>query len=412
MGERSLRAEAVAVTGIGIVSALGFGREQFWTALVEGRSGIAPIESLPPANGPPTVAAEVRGFVAREYITSSHLRRMDRFSRMIVAAARMALLDDARGVLDGVPLERVGVVVGSALGEIADSVTHLGKVFTKGAAAASPMVFPNLVLNAAASYAAMELGATGINLTAAQNEISGEQAIIVGCDAIRAGRADVVIAGGGDELAAIVVDVHRRIGALSGQHGGSEWSSPYDAQRNGVVLGEGAAMLVLESVARSRSRGATVYAEIAGDLIFSVPAPSYDWPPHATAAVQPLRRLIGDQPLDLICGGANSTRRLDACELDLHARLLGERATAAQLTSIKGAIGEFGAAGATTVAAACLALHEQVVPPLCHLRQPEPGSPLRFAGRQGAPFAMERALVCGLARGGAGAALLLRRATA
>ena len=205
---------------------------------------------------------------------------MDKLSRMVVAAARMAL-DDARVVLARVQPETVGVVIGSALGDISESAVQLERVFTKGPASASPMTFPNLVLNAPASYVAMEFGLTGVNLTVAQGETSGEQAIILGCDLVRAGRADVVLAGGGDELAAIVFEVYRRARALSSQRGGPEWSSPYDVGRNGIVLGEGAAILVLESPARARARGATILAEVEGYATFGVPAPPYDWPAEA-----------------------------------------------------------------------------------------------------------------------------------
>jgi len=405
--------DRVAVTGIGIVSPIGFGRQQFWTALCEGRSGIVPLERFRAPDDGPRLAAEVRGFAAREFITSVHLRRMDNVSRMLVAASRMAL-DDARIAAARVPPERIGIVAGSVLADISESVLHLQRVFTKGPAAASPMLFPNLVLNAPASYVSMELGITGVNLTVSQGEISGEQAIVVGCDLIRSGRADVVLAGAGDELDAIVFEVYRRARALSSQRGGDEWSSPYDRDRNGVILGEGAAMLVLEPSAAAHARGATVYAEVDECTIFSVPAPLYDWPATAPAARAPLRRLldgVGEhrRPVDLICGAANSSRRLDACEIELFAQLLGESARNVYLTSVKGAAGEFGSAGALNVAAACLALRQQRVPPLCHLRTPEPAAPFRFAAPSAAEASLQGALVCGIGRGGVVAALLLRR---
>ncbi|MGD0948361.1 MAG: beta-ketoacyl synthase N-terminal-like domain-containing protein [Candidatus Binatia bacterium] len=397
----------VAVTGIGVVSPIGLGRQQFWSALIEGRLGIAPIESFPVPEGGPTLGAEVRGFAAREFIASSHLRRMDKLSRMVVAAARMAL-DDARVVLGEIQPETVGVVIGSALGDLSESAVHLERVFTKGPASASPMLFPNLVLNAAASYVAMEFGLTGVNLTVAQGETSGEQAFILGCELVRTGRADLVLAGGGDEMAGIVFDVYRRARALSSQRGGPEWSSPYDAGRNGIVLGEGAAIVALESPARACARGATILAEVEGYAVFGVPSPPYDWPTEARAALAPLRRLLGADGVELVCGSGNSSRHLDACEIDLCGRLF-EPGSGACLTSIKGAVGEFGAAGALSAAATCLALHEQIVPPLCHLREPDAGPSLRFAASLGEAQPINRALLCGLARGGAGAALLFRK---
>ncbi|MGH7786158.1 MAG: beta-ketoacyl-[acyl-carrier-protein] synthase family protein [Candidatus Binatia bacterium] len=395
-----------AITGIGIVSPIGCGREAFWRALIDGQSGVALAEAPLTAAGLPTRAAAVREFTARDFITSSHLRRMDRFSRLVVAASRMAVTD-AQLPLDRLAAESIGVVVGSALGDISESMQHLERVFTRGPAAASPMMFPNLVLNAAASYVAMEHGWTGVNLTVAQAEVSGEQAILVGADLLRSGQAEVVLAGGGDEIGRAVAEVCRRTGILAAQQGGDEWSSPYDVARSGLVLGEGSAMLVLESYERARARGATVYALLDDAVAFAVPAPGYDWPQRAEAALAPLRRLCGPAGVELICGGANSTPRLDDCEVDLFNRLAAD---GAWVTSIKGAVGEFGGAGALTAAAACLALHTQTVPPLCSLRTPPQVGRLRFPARA-ERCAIERALASGLARGGAGVGLLIRRAT-
>jgi 3-oxoacyl-[acyl-carrier-protein] synthase II len=397
----------VAVTGIGVVSPIGIGRAAFWAALRAGRSGIAPIEGPTLPSGLPHIAAAVGEFAAKELIHSQHLRRMDRLSRMAVAASRLAL-DDAGVAPDAVPGERIGVVFGTALGDVEDSVAHLARIFTRGPAAASPMAFPNMVMNAPAGYISMEFGFTGVNFTVAQTEVSGEQAVALGSDVVRCGRADVVLAGGGDELSPVLLRAYHGARALAAQRGGREWSSPYDAARSGVVLGEGAAMLVLEPLAEARARGATVYATIDDARSFSVPAPRYDWPVDTGAAKAPLRELLAADRVDLICGSANSSLRLDRFELALFAQLLDGRAADVGLTSVKGAIGEFGAAGALTLAAACLALHEQVVPPLCNLHMPEPGTPFRLAVGRAVPARLDRVLACGFARGGAGVALSLR----
>jgi len=396
---------SVAVTGVGVVSPIGCGREQFWNALSAGRTGIAPREG---ATAIPHLAAEVRDFAPREFIASANLRRMGKLAKMMVAASRMAV-DDARLALQSLSSDALGVFMGSAIGEISDSSAYLEKMYARGPAAASPLLFPNLVLNGPTSYVSMEFGATGVNLTVAQNEVSGEEAILQGCHAIRAGRADVVLAGGGDELGALVLQTHALGRVLAGQRGGREWGSPYDRARGGIVLGEGAAVLVLESLSHARARGAATLALIEAETSFAVPAPAYDWPDSAPTALTPLRQLLGDGDVDLIVGAANSSRRLDACEIDLFARLLEGNGSSATITSIKGAVGEFGAAGALSVAAACLALREQKVPPLCALQESE-STALRFAERQGQGADLRRALVCGLARGGAAAALLLRRA--
>jgi len=399
---------SVAVTGIGVVSPIGVGRAAFWSALCAGRSGVVPIEGLSRESGLPRIAAPVGEFPAKALITSPQFRRMDRLSRMAVAASRLAL-DDAKLQGGDIAGERTGVVFGTSLGDLADSMAHLDRIFTRGPAAASPMVFPNLVLNAPAGYVAMELGCTGVNFTVAQHEVSGEHALALGCDIVRSGRAEVVLAGGGDELTPILVEAYHRGRALAAQRGGREWASPYDRERSGIVLGEGAAMMVLEPVAAAQARGGPIYAIVTAVRSYSVAAPRYTWPPRADAAAPALASLVGDDT-DIVFGGANSSRRLDACELRLFARLFGRRADAVAVTSVKGAIGECGAAGALTVAAACLALREQVVPPLCHLNAAETDAPFRFVAGQAAPGALRAVLVSGLARGGSGIAMRLEAA--
>ncbi len=399
---------SIAVTGIGVVSPLGVGQETFWTALCEGRSGVEPLSGMELPDGP-RFAAQVRGFEAREFITSTHLRRMDKLSRMIVAASRMAS-DDAGALGGAVSAERVAVVIGSAFGNVSESEIHLRRLFAKGPAFASPMIFPNLVHNAPASYVSMELGLRGVNFTVSQGEISGEQAILVGCDLLRAGRADAVLAGGGDELAAIVCEVYRRGGALAGRRGSREWASPYDTGRSGVVLGEGAAMLCLEPLPAALARGAAVYARIDAVEPLSIPAPRYDWPATAASAVERVQRLLagaGANRIDLICGSANSSRRLDACEIELFARVFGESASRIWLTSIKGAVGEFGAAGALSAAATCMALRQQMVPPLCHMRRPEPRQPFRLPAGTAVAAPLAAALLFGMGRGGNAAAMAI-----
>ncbi len=418
------RSSPVAVTGLGIVSPLGVGHQQFWTALSTGKSGVKPWSGA--STQVPHLAARIVDYSPGEFIRSAHLRRMDGLSRAIVSAGRLALAD-ARLDNDAVPPQRMGIVVGSALGNISESVQYLERLFTKGPALASPMMFPNLVLNAPASYAAMEIGCTGVNLTVSQGEISGEHAVALGCELIRAGRADVVLAGGGDELDEIVMSAYRHFRALSSQRGGREWCSPYDVNRNGVVLGEGAGVLVLESPTHARRRGARVYAEIEDHVSFGVPSAPYDWPrhtpdaaehlreflavsgPHAGRAAEPVRDVsVSDRRVDLVCGSANSSRHLDACELDVLGRAFGEAAATVALTSIKGAVGEFGAAGTLTAGAACLALRHGAVPPLCSLRTAPPDTAFQFVSGAAVPRRLRRVLIFSLARGGAAIALLLR----
>lgn len=403
----------VIVTGIGVVTPLGCERERFWARLCAGESGIAAGQ----APDGKRAAARLAEFAPRELLSSPHFRRMDVPSRMIAGAARLALADAGGNATDA-PAERLGIVVGSAFGDLNGTLDYLQRLFAKGPALVSPMQFPSLVLNAAASFTAMEIGCTGPNFTVAHGEVSGDYAISLGCDLIRSGRADVVLAGGGDELGRMVWSTYERLRGLSSQRGGPEWCSPYDADRNGVLMGEGAAMLVLESPQRARDREATAYAAIEDDISFGIPSSLYGWPVHADDAVDVLRDFLsaalpdaaGDRrfPIDAVFGAANSSRRLDRLEVSILSRLFGEAAGLVSLTSIKGATGEFSGAGALTAATAALALREQTLPPLGNLRNPM-ASPLQLAGTTGRSANLRRVMQLSVARGGAASAMLLRR---
>lgn len=409
----------VVVTGIGMVSPLG-PLPLFWDRLRAGIHGFVPIDWFDTGPTPPGTAARVRDWNPRDHVKPAALRRMDRFSQMVVSACRMALAD-ARLELNPAVAEAAGLAVGAAYGNLHETEAFLGALITKGPARANPMIFPNLVLNAAAGYAAIELGLRGPNYTVCRNETSGEAAIALAYDAIVCGHADVVLAGGGDELSPVLFHVNKDLGVLSpgrrrmgGGARGREWSSPFDRDRNGMVMGEGAAMLVLERAEHAAARGATAYAELAGYATYGVAATPHAWPlPRAAAPERMAEQLAaaGADEVDLIVSCANSTRELDAFEAAQLAGLLGESAPRALVTSVKGAIGEFGGAGAFGVAVAALALRDREIPRLAALRRADAACTLRLATTDAAaPADLRAALVSGTARGGACTALLLRAA--
>lgn len=412
--------ERVVVTGVGVVSPLG-PAPAFWQGLVSGASGIAAVGDADART--PRLEARARGWNAREHVKPALLRRMDRCSQMVVTACRMALAD-ADLALAGADAEAAGVVLGTAFGNLTESEDFLRGLFAKGPALANPLTFPNLVLNAPTGYVAIDLGIRGPNLTVVRGEASGEAALALAYDTIVTGQADVLLAGGVDELSPALRQIHADLRLLSpgdGDGGGEEWSSPFDRGRNGIVMGEGAAILVLETETHARARGARLRAELAGQASESMPASPHDWPTVATAAGgRALARALaalgfrsearGDGAT-LVVSCANSTRRLDAVEAARLATLLGDADDRTIVTSLKGAIGELGAAGALGAAAAVLALGAGDVPRLGALRVPDPDCTLPLARLDAPPPAggVREALVTAMPRGGGGVSVLFRR---
>lgn len=366
----------VAVTGIGVVSALGMGAAVFWEGLIGGRSGIGPVGRFAArAAGGEAPTPDVRA-VAH----SPFARRADRTSLLALAAVRLAL-DDAGGLPPGVEPARTGLVLGSALGNLGETTLFLDRLFARGAG--NPLVFPNLVLNAPLSYASIELGVTGPTAFVTELEASGEAAIDWGTRLVADDEADVCLAGAADELDPVLYEVLADAGALA-----PDAPRPLDAASTGTLPGEGAAVLVLEPLAAARARGARVYARVVPQAGATVPARVHGWPHDAARLAEVLRPALTGA--DAVLAAASGRPDLDAVEAAALACVLGGRPV--PVTAPRGAIGDFGAAGALAVAAGALAVYTRTVPPVCGLSG---------AARAGL------AAVCGVARHGSLAAVVV-----
>jgi len=259
---------AVAVTGIGVVSAFGHGVEPFWRGLTAGACGLRPIRRF---EVPPGVAlgGEVPPLERREVVLSAIGRRIDWVSLMALAACRLALADAGLGP-GALEPARTGLGLGSAWGNLQETAAFLDRLFARGQG--NPLLFPNLVFNAPLSYASIELGITGPTAMLSAGEASGEAALAWGAEQVAEGAVDVCLAGGADELGAVLHQVLRE-GRLLARAA----PRPLDPAADGACPGEGAAVLVLEPLARARARGGRIHARLVAAPGFAVPAPVHGW---------------------------------------------------------------------------------------------------------------------------------------
>jgi 3-oxoacyl-[acyl-carrier-protein] synthase II len=341
---------SVAITGIGVVSAFGIGTDVFWRGLVSGACPLAP-----DADGVPT--GPVPGLEVRAFVRTPGGRRIDRTSLQALAVARLAL-DDARVATGSVASHRMGLALGSALGNVAETAPFMDRVFERGAG--NPLVFPNMVMNAALAYVSIELGVTGPTVMTTELEVSGESAIAWGVRTVLDGEADVCLAGAADELTDVLPAVLRAARVLT-----RSIARPLDPGGDGYAIGEGAAVLVLEPANRARARGARVYAEILPHPGFGVPSPVHRFPRDPDAVARRLGAVV--EGAGVVVAGASGLPEFDALEAAVLARAVGARVA---VTAPRGAIGHFGAAGALAVAEAALALHDGRVPPTVGCRLP------------------------------------------
>ena len=360
----------VAVTGLGVKSPAGSDLDTFWARLLSGRSTAATIERYDPSPMPVRIGCEVRDFDPTAYVGPKEARRMDRVTQLGVAAAADALADAGD---PGADPARCAVILGTGIGGLITLEEQIAIYIEKGAARVSPFLVPMMMTNATAGTVAMQLGWTGPNLCISTACAASAHAIGEAARLIRDGSSDVVMTGGSEScMTPVAISAFARMTALSGRNDDPEHASrPFDAERDGFVMGEGAAALVLERWDRAVSRGARIYGEVVGygrnADAYHITAPS----PGGEGAAACMQLALDDaglspSALSHVNAHGTSTPLNDAAEAEAVRKVFGEAAP--PVTSTKGVTGHLvGAAGATEAVACLLALRTGLVPPTANL---------------------------------------------
>ena len=375
----------VVVTGMGVVSPLGIGVEPYWRGLVAGRSGIGPMTLCDPTAYPCRIAGEVKGWDPGQYLDRKEARRMARFSQFAVAAALMAV-EDAHLDLGRVDRDRVGVLLGNGNGGFPTTEEAMRVLVEKGGMRISPFFIPMILPNMAAAQVSRVLGLRGYSNTVITACAASNQAIGEAMEVIRRGAADVVLAGGTEagisELGLAGFCVMR---ALSGRNEEPERASrPFDADRDGFVPAEGAAVLVLEELEHALRRDATVYAEVAGFGCSSDAYHPVQPDENGDGAARAMRWALEDAgvlptQVDYINAHGTSTPLNDAVETLAIKRVFGDYAYKVPVSSTKSMIGHtLGAAGALEGVACLQSIREGVVHPTINHERPDPACDLDY----------------------------------
>jgi 3-oxoacyl-[acyl-carrier-protein] synthase II len=415
-GGKTDRGCRVAVTGIGCVTPVGEGVEGLWTGLGRARSGVRHIRSFDPAPFRTHVAAEIDGFDAADRLGSKRARRLDRFGALAVCSAAMALEDASLdpGSLNG---DRVAVQMGSALGGVALAEHQHTVYLEEGVRNIDPMLALTVFGGAASCNIAIEFGFTGPNNTNSMSCASGSIAVGQAFRMIRSGEVDVALAGASEApLAPLSFGAFAIIRAMSTRNDDPEHACrPFDAGRDGFVMGEGAAVLVLEEWGQAVARGARIYAEICGygttNDAYHMTAPLPDGGQAKRAMALSLDDAgISSGAVDYVNAHGSSTSLNDSTEAGAIRSTLGERAGEVRVSGTKAYYGHaLGASGAIEAAITSLALHRDWLPPSLNLEAPGDGCDLRFVNGGGEAFQAEYALSNSFGFGGINATLVLRR---
>jgi 3-oxoacyl-[acyl-carrier-protein] synthase II len=405
----------VAVTGVGLVSPLGIGNENNWTALVSGKSGVGPITRFDATGFACRIAGEVKGFDPSLYVEKKEIKKMDTFIHYAMAAARFAMEDSGLPVGDD-NRERIAVVIGSGIGGLPIIEETQKNYLQKGVRVISPFFITALIANEAAGNVSIKYGLKGPNLATVTACTTGAHAVGEAYRMIQYGDADAAIAGGTESvITPLAVGGFAVMRALSTRNDEPERASrPWDRDRDGFVMGEGAGLVVLEEMEAAKKRGVRIYAELVGYGLsgdaFHIAAPSEDGDGPARVMRNALLDAgIEPEQVGYINAHGTSTPMGDKVETVAIKMVFGPYAKKVPVSSTKSSTGHLlGAAGGLETAICALALHHGVLPPTINYETPDPECDLDYVPNEARQARVEYALSNSFGFGGTNACLVLK----
>jgi 3-oxoacyl-[acyl-carrier-protein] synthase II len=406
----------VVVSGIGLVSALGIGTRETWAALLAGQSGVTRITRFDVSGYATQIAAEVKGFDPLAFIEKKEIKKMDLFIQYAIAAAQFAM-DDSGLQITEANAPNIGVYIGSGIGGFITIEREHEALLNGGPRKVSPFFIPSAIINLASGQVSIRFGAKGPNsatctaCSASAHAIGDAYEIIKRCD------ADAMIAGGSEAaICAMSVGGFGQLRALSTRNDEpTRASRPFDKDRDGFIIGEGAGVLILEELEHARRRGATIYAEIVGygmsSDAYHMTAPSEDGDGARRVMVMAIRKAgIAPSDVDYINAHGTSTPYNDRLETLAIRNCFGEHADQLAISSTKSMTGHLlGGAGGLEAGITALAVHHQIVPPTINLDDPDPECDLDYVPHQSRTMPIRYALSNSFGFGGTNAALLFKR---
>ncbi|HWX29973.1 MAG TPA: beta-ketoacyl-[acyl-carrier-protein] synthase family protein [Steroidobacteraceae bacterium] len=400
----------VVITGIGIVSPVGSDLDEFWTALVDGRSGIGPLTIVPTERLSTRIAAQVIGFDPDAHFRPKQAHLLDRFAQFAVFAARAAVRDLQCEISEELALD-AATVIGTGSGGQSTVDAGYFKLYGQNSEKVHPLSIPRWMVNAAASQVSIDLGLRGPTWTVATACASGAHAIGQAFHMVRSGQAPIAVAGGTEACLTVgTVKAWEALRALS-----TDTCRPFSKNRSGLVLGEGAAMFVLEPRDRALARGARVYAEILG---FGMSADAVDiTAADADGSARAMRAALRDaranpEDVDYVNAHGTGTILNDRTESEALQKVFGTRIACLPVSSSKAVLGHgMGAAGALELAATALALQTQTIPPTANFDEPDPTCHLDCVPNVARSARIRVAMSNSFAFGGLNAVLVLGRAS-
>ena len=406
----------VVVTGVGLITPVGIGVEESWKGLIEGRSGIRKLTRFDATAFATQIAGEVEGFNPEDYIEPKEIKKMDRFIHLAIAASDMAVKDSGLKITDS-NAERVGVIIGSGMGGLGAIEHYHSVLLEKGPRRITPFFIPMLIINLAGGHVSMKYGAKGPISAVATACATGSHSIGDAFKIIQRGDADAMIAGGTESvITPMGIGGFNAMKALSTRNDEPEKASrPFDADRDGFVMGEGVGIMVLESLEHARSRGARIYAEIAG---YGMTADAYHMTspaPEGEGAARCMAIALKDggvaaSEVDYINAHGTSTKYGDELESIAIKTVFKGHAYKLAVSSTKSMTGHLlGAAGGVEAVVCILCMRDNIVPPTINLDNPDPQCDLDYVPHKARKMDVNCVMSNSFGFGGTNACLVFKR---
>ena len=408
----------VVITGMGALTSVGNGIEDFWSGLKSGKSGITAVSRFDDEGIASKVASEINDFNPEDFMDPKEARRNDRYAQLALAATHYALVDSGLSRDELVP-DRTGVIVGSGIGGMETIEKQMTTLIERGPRRVSPFMIPSLIANIAGGIIAIDLGATGPNFSTVSACASGSHAIGEAFEMIRRGVADVIFAGGSEAaVTRIGFAGFSSMKAMSTNFNDdpSRASRPFDQNRDGFVMGEGAGVLVMETMENAQKRGASIYAEVIGYSAtcdaFHVTTPDGESKALTRCMKLALEQAsVPVQQVDYVNAHGTSTPYNDRSETTALKNVFGDYAKSGlMVSSTKSMTGHLlGAAGAIEAAAVCKAIQENVIPPTINYEEPDPDCDLDYVPNESRDAEVKLAMSNNSGFGGHNASLVFRK---
>ncbi|MFU0783899.1 MAG: beta-ketoacyl-ACP synthase II [Thermoanaerobacterium thermosaccharolyticum] len=405
----------VVITGIGAITPIGNSIDELWDSLINGRSGIDKVTRFDVSSYPTKLAAEVKNFEPTEYIDKKEAKRMDRFTQFALASAKMALID-SRLDLEKEDLDRIGVIYGSGIGGIETLENQQNILKEKGPGRVSPFFVPMMIADMAAGLISITFGLKGHNETIVNACASSTNAIGDAFKVIERGDADVIVTGGSEAaITPLAIAGFCSMKAMSTNDDPKTACRPFDANRDGFIMGEGSATLILESLEHAIKRGAKIYCEIVGygatADAYHITAPA----PEGAGAARAMKLALKDadiipEDIDYINAHGTSTEYNDKYETMAIKNVFGQHAYKLKVSSTKSMTGHMlGASGAVEAVATVLAIKNGIVPPTINYETPDPECDLDYVPNKALEMEINYALSNSFGFGGHNATLVFKK---